>query len=122
MPILSNTNRSPWFDDFNPDDNYYRVLFNAGRPVQARELTGLQSMLQNQIEEFSSKFFRNGDVVSGGGFDLGNPTKYVRVSSITQGARAEDFIGYKLTGVVSVHKLLLFMQNQQTQLATSHFI
>ncbi len=76
-------------------------MFNAGKPVQARELTGLQSILQNQIEELSSRFFKNGDTIVNGGFDLGIPTKYVRVSSITQGSTAQEFIGSKLKGVVS---------------------
>ena len=29
-------------------------------PVQARELTGLQSILQNQIEKFGQHFFKEG--------------------------------------------------------------
>ena len=49
MPQLTNLNVSPYFDDFDPANDYYRVLFKPGYPVQARELTGLQSMLQNQI-------------------------------------------------------------------------
>jgi len=101
MPILSNLNRANYWDDFDPDNNFYRILFNSGRPVQARELTQLQSILGNQIEEFASRFFKNGDVLVGGGFSIGNPSKYVRLSSFTRGARVEDFIGYVLTGVVS---------------------
>ena len=41
--------------DFDKDDNFYKVLFKP-RPVQARELTGLQSILQNQIELGSHMF------------------------------------------------------------------
>ena len=50
MPQETNLNVSPYFDDFDPQKNYYKVLFKPGYPVQARELTGLQSTLQNQIE------------------------------------------------------------------------
>ena len=46
MAQTTNLNVSPYFDDFNADDNYYKVLFKPGVPVQARELTGLQSILQ----------------------------------------------------------------------------
>ena len=52
MPQLTNLNVSPYFDDYDPANDYYRVLFKPGYPVQARELTGLQSMLQNQVEKF----------------------------------------------------------------------
>ena len=40
MAQSTNLNVSPYFDDFNADDNYYKVLFKPGLPVQARELTG----------------------------------------------------------------------------------
>ena len=58
MAQTTNLNVSPYFDDFNPDDNYYKVLFKPGAPVQARELTGLQSILQNQIAKFGQHFFK----------------------------------------------------------------
>ena len=48
MAQQTNLNVSPYFDDFDPNDNYHRVLFKPGYPVQARELTTLQSILQNQ--------------------------------------------------------------------------
>ena len=54
----TNLNVSPYFDDFDPNDNYHRVLFKPGYPVQARELTGLQSILQNQIERFGQHFLK----------------------------------------------------------------
>jgi len=60
MAQQTNLNVSPYFDDFDPNDNYHRVLFKPGYPVQARELTGLQSILQNQIERFGQHFFKEG--------------------------------------------------------------
>ena len=50
MPQKTNLNISPYYDDFDKADNFYKVLFKPGFPVQFRELTGLQSILQNQIE------------------------------------------------------------------------
>ena len=50
MAQTTNLNVSPYFDDFNADDNYYKVLFKPGFPVQARELTGLQSILQIKLQ------------------------------------------------------------------------
>lgn len=63
MPQELNLNVSPYFDDFNKDNDYYKVLFKPGYPVQARELTGLQSILQNQIEQFGNHLFKEGSVV-----------------------------------------------------------
>ena len=60
MAQQTNLNVSPYFDDFDPNDNYHKVLFKPGYPVQARELTGLQSILQNQIEKFGQHFFKEG--------------------------------------------------------------
>ena len=45
MPQKTNLNINPYYDDFSKDSNFYKVLFNPGKPVQARELTTLQSIL-----------------------------------------------------------------------------
>ena len=100
-PILTNLNRPDYYDDFDPNSNYYRTLFRAGKPVQARELTGLQSNLQHQVESLASSLYSNGDVLNGAEYTLSLSAPYVRLSSITQGAKAEDFVGYEVKGVVS---------------------
>jgi hypothetical protein len=63
MPQETNLNVSPYFDDFNEDKNFNRVLFKPASPVQARELTQLQTILQNQIERFGQHFFKEGAMV-----------------------------------------------------------
>ena len=65
MPINTDLNVSPYFDDFDANNQYYRILFRPSVAVQARELTQAQSILQNQIESFGNWTFKNGDVVSG---------------------------------------------------------
>ena len=67
MPQKTNLNINPYYDDFDANDNFYRVLFKPGYPVQARELTTLQSILQNQIESFGSHIFKEGSMVIPGG-------------------------------------------------------
>ena len=67
MPQKTNLNISPYYDDFDKADNFYKVLFKPGYPVQARELTSLQSILQNQIESFGSHIFKEGSMVIPGG-------------------------------------------------------
>ena len=81
MPQKTNLNVSPYYDDFDKDDNFYRVLFKPGFPVQARELTGLQSILQNQIESFGSHLFKEGSMVIPGGITCDNSFTTVKVNS-----------------------------------------
>ena len=56
-------NVSPYYDDYDVSDNFQRVLFRPGFAVQARELTTLQSILQNQIERHGRHFFTAGSIV-----------------------------------------------------------
>ena len=63
MAQKKDLNISPYYDDFESDNNFYKVLFKPGFPVQARELTNLQSILQNQIEDFGSHMFKEGSIV-----------------------------------------------------------
>ena len=75
MPQKTNLNISPYYDDFNKDKNFYKVLFKPGYPVQARELTGLQSLLQNQVESFGKHIFKEGSMVIPGGIEY-DPTYF----------------------------------------------
>lgn len=60
------TRSRPYYNDFNEDKNFYGIPFRPGFAVQARELTQLQSILQNQIERFGLHIFQNGSLVLGG--------------------------------------------------------
>ena len=61
---------APYFDDFTESKNFHRILFRPGYAVQARELTQLQTILQNQIERFGRHIFVNGSSVIGGKLDI----------------------------------------------------
>ena len=63
MPQKTNLNISPYYYDFDKEDKFYKVLVKPGFPVHARELTTLQSSLQNQIESFGSHIFKDGSMV-----------------------------------------------------------
>lgn len=98
MPQSTNLNKSPYFDDFDPIKNFYRVLFRPGQSIQARELTTLQSILQNQIENLSKSRFRQGSVIVPGEIIFDDKYNYVKVSSFTNNLQITDYIGSKLTG------------------------
>ena len=79
MSQNTNLNISPYFDDFDESKRYNKVLFKPGFPVQARELTTLQTILQNQIERFGQYFFKEGTVVVPGGTTLDTQYFAVRI-------------------------------------------
>ena len=79
MPQESNLNISPYFDDFDPNKGYHKVLFKPGFPIQSRELTSLQSILQNQIEQIGTHLFKEGSVVIPGQINYNNQVFAVEV-------------------------------------------
>ena len=81
MSQKTNLNISPYYDDFDTADNFYKVLFRPGRPVQARELTTLQSILQNQIESFGTHIFKEGSMVIPGGVSYDEKYFSVKIDS-----------------------------------------
>jgi len=60
-----NLNTSPYFDNFDEAKKFARILFKPGVAVQARELTQLQTMLQDSIENFADHLFKDGARVKG---------------------------------------------------------
>ena len=125
MPQQTNLNVAPYFDDFDASNDYHKVLFKPGYPVQARELTTLQSILQNQIEKFGKHFFKEGAKVIPGntgytqlyyGIQLNNSFKGVQVA-----AYADQLLGAKITGQTSgvsavVDKVLFPEESERGQL------
>ena len=59
-------NTDPYWDDFNEDKKFLRLLFKPGNAVQARELTQLQTIIQDQINKFGDHVFKEGSRVLGG--------------------------------------------------------
>lgn len=59
-------NQKPYYDDFDETKQFYRLLFRPGNAVQARELTQLQTILQNQVSRFGKHIFKEGSMVLGG--------------------------------------------------------
>jgi hypothetical protein len=75
-------NVDPYNDDFEQnakDNNYLRILFKPGYSVQARELTQIQSLLQNQIKAFGDHIFQDGSPVVGGNIALDTGVTYIKL-------------------------------------------
>ena len=105
MTQQTNLNVSPYFDDFNVSNDYYKVLFKPGYPVQARELTGLQSILQNQIEKFGQHMFKEGAKIIPGNTSYQRQYFGVEINSTHLGVPVESYIdqlvGQKIVGLQS---------------------
>ena len=125
MPQQTNLNVAPYFDDYDPSNDFYRVLFKPGYPVQARELTALQSILQNQIEKFGQHFFKEGAKVIPGNTGYNRIYYGIQINNNYQGipvsAYVDQLIGTKITGQRSgvsavVDKVLLADDSERGQL------
>ena len=92
MPQETNLNVSPYFDDFDANKNFYKVLFKPGQPVQARELTTLQSILQNQIETFGNHIFKEGSLVIPGGLNYIPNLIGVQIQPTFNGVSVDSYI------------------------------
>ena len=66
MAQNTDLNVSPYYDDYDETKDYHRILFRPSNAIQARELTQLQSILQNQVEKFGNHIFEEGSLVMGG--------------------------------------------------------
>ena len=90
MPLDFNV--KPYFDDYDqagtdglsPMEKYYRILFQPGVAVQARELTQIQSMLQNQVTQFGNYAFKEGSMVIPGNVYHENQVDYIRLDTADQ--------------------------------------
>jgi len=103
MALTTNFNADPYYDDYNADDAYYRILFRPGFAVQAREVTQLQSILQKQVERHGSHTFQDGSIVLGCELNYDNNIKSIQLETQFSGAdiTMADFANGIATGGTS---------------------
>ena len=79
--MTMNFNVSPYYDDYNSADEFYKILFRPGYAVQTRELNQIQSILQNQVTSIGQHIFKEGSVVVPGNVMLNNMMPYVKIQA-----------------------------------------
>ena len=79
--VTTNFNVDPYYDDYNEDNQYLRILFRPGYAVQGRELTQLQTILQKQSSRLGDHIFKDGSAVLGGELTLDTQVTYLKLSS-----------------------------------------
>lgn len=74
-------NIGPYFDDYDENKKYVRVLYRPGRAVQARELSQSQTYQQKQIQRFADYFFTEGSITDGCEQSLDLRLEYVKLQT-----------------------------------------
>jgi hypothetical protein len=82
MALQTDFNVSPYYDDYDPQKDFYRILFQPGVAVQARELNQLQAILQNQIEKFGDNIFKRGTIIEGCNISKHEILPYVKIRDL----------------------------------------
>lgn len=111
MPASTPFNQPPYFDDFDETKNFHRILFKPSVAVQARELTQLQTILQNQVERFGDNILVQGTIVKGCDLTEMSGVGYVKVLDNQADGAPVSMNSYKdhiATGSVTGVKALVF--------------
>jgi hypothetical protein len=101
--VTSSTFSQTYRDDFADSDNYYRILFNGGRALQARELTQLQTMIQREAEQHARFVFKEGAAVHSGGVQINTRFEFAKLNTTTYTLPVgySSLIGETFTGLTS---------------------
>lgn len=99
---MKTDNISPYFDDYSEDKQFYKILFRPGYAVQARELTQLQTILQQQVRRHGDHIFAQGAMVVPGEVSFDTSYNYVKLNGTYGGVSVdtnlENFVGTTVVG------------------------
>ena len=82
MALNTNFNVFPYYDDYSEDKNFHKVLFRPAVPIQARELTQLQTILQNQVQRFGDNIYETGTIIKGCGLSFDYNYNFVKIRDL----------------------------------------
>ena len=122
--ITTNLNVNPYFDDFDESKNFHRILFRPGLAVQARELTQMQSILQNQIDRFAEHIFKEGSTVRGSAVNYDKDIVYVKLRNNTStgsSVNVQSFLDKTITGSTNKVKAVVIKVNDGSEANTPNF-
>ena len=94
---------SPYFDDYDEEKKFVRVLYRPGRAVQARELSQAQTLQQVQTRRFAEYFFKQGALVDGCEQNLDLNLSFVKLQPTYNGSTVAvaNFLGSIIYGANS---------------------
>lgn len=79
MSSQTDFNVAPYYDDYTAEKDFYKILFQPGVAVQARELNQMQTILQHQIEKFGDNIFKSGTIIDGCHMTFHDVFPYVKI-------------------------------------------
>lgn len=79
--INTNLSASPYWDDYDENKQFYKLLFKPKLAVQVREVNQLQTLTQAQISRHADHIFKDGSIVSGCNIIYDSGLKFIRVSN-----------------------------------------
>ena len=121
--------RETYRDFYDKEDGYHRVLYNAGRALQARELTESQRIIHEEIARFGQNIFKEGAMVNPGGATVNNTIEYIRLTD--DSVFDESLVGKLLTngtiqfkvlevyGIIDDDPVTLYVQYTDTSAVTN---
>jgi len=85
-------NTSPYYDDFDEAKKFYRILYRPAVSVQARELTQMQTILQNQVSKFGDHIFKDGSMVIPGEVNVNPGVSFAKLENIQDGTDVKSYL------------------------------
>ena len=112
-----NFNTEPYYDDFNEDSKFYRILYRPGYAVQARELTQMQTILQNQISRHGDHVFKEGAMVIPGQASIDTKIGYIKLESsygaVLTDTIIQNFLGLTITSSTGVQAEVIYFTKSE---------
>lgn len=100
-----NFNVDPYYDNYDEDKKFHKILFRPGYAVQARELTQLQTILQQQIARQGNSLFKEGAMVVPGQISYDTSLEYVKLTAkyltVDTKSYVTSLIGKTIVGATS---------------------
>ena len=87
-----NFNSDPYYDDYSELKDFYRILFRPGFAVQARELTQIQTILQNQVSRIGDHFFKNGSQIIPGSVNVDNEVHFAKLNTTQNSIEVSTYL------------------------------
>ena len=125
-------NTEPYNDDFDEDKKFYRILYRPSFAVQARELTQMQTILQNQISRHGDHMFKQGAMVIPGQAsvetitDQNDGVDFVKLASIYNGVAIETFLSdldeLEIEGTSGVKAKIVLTQSAENADPTTIYV
>lgn len=108
-----NFNTDPYNDDYSESAKFYKILYRPSYPVQARELTQMQTILQTQIARHGSAIFKQGAMVIPGQMGIYNNIALIKLQNTYAGnnvdAYVNNFLGQTITGTSGTTATVFFV-------------